>query len=462
MLYIKKLERQKYLALNKSGKNYDSRMIIIINHDTIDGELDRWLRNIPQVKNNILQDKFDIEIYTDASKTGVDNTTALSYINRIGSIRYPNLNRLSREIWSWCESRDIWLYASYVPTASNLADKSSRILSPDTEWELDKDTFKAIVDRFGKVNIDLFASSINFKCKTYVSWYRDPRVIINYLSKLSRQELSIEDLGKKLATLLALTTGHRIQTISLIRIQNVIFLEDRVKVFITDNIKTSGVNIVQPCLEIPYFDEHPNLCVAVTLNNYIESTISMRANKWKRTSIIMKLTKENLEVHNIDEPMWKNHTFLNVSTNKTVDEILLNTDGVLDITQNSDQRHNLNTDHNTALVDETKILESSGDKVIVDLDSIKSQNVQASPSGQNQATKGNKPELTNLKIDGLQNSFDSSSTNSEPFGSGASNRDSDYNHLQRALHHLLTQVMKQSQQTHELWNSAGSVELLIV
>ena len=50
------LEREKYLALNKAGQNYDSLMVI--NHDTIDRELDWWLENILQGNNNILYDSF--------------------------------------------------------------------------------------------------------------------------------------------------------------------------------------------------------------------------------------------------------------------------------------------------------------------------------------------------------------------------------------------------------------------
>lgn len=37
----------------------------------------------------------------------VDNTTALAYINRFGSVQYPKLAALSKEIWQWCESRDL-------------------------------------------------------------------------------------------------------------------------------------------------------------------------------------------------------------------------------------------------------------------------------------------------------------------------------------------------------------------
>lgn len=33
----------------------------------------------------------------------IDNTTAVSYINRMGGIKYPKLNAIAKKIWQWCE-----------------------------------------------------------------------------------------------------------------------------------------------------------------------------------------------------------------------------------------------------------------------------------------------------------------------------------------------------------------------
>lgn len=222
MLYIKNFERQKFGALLKSSQNYNAPMLI--NHSKIKEDLDWWSKNIPHAIDDIRQDTFDIEIYTDASSTGwgaycqeltaqgwwdreektkhinflellaifyglkcfvnnlsscnvlirVDNSTALSYVNRMGSIKHENLSLLTRDIWRWCEVRDIWLRASYIPSKSNLADKSSRIISLETEWELNSHFFETIVNQFGQPDIDLFASNINNKCENYISWSIDP------------------------------------------------------------------------------------------------------------------------------------------------------------------------------------------------------------------------------------------------------------------------------------------------
>lgn len=37
----------------------------------------------------------------------IDNTTAFSYINRMGGVRFEELNRLARVIWDFCEERNI-------------------------------------------------------------------------------------------------------------------------------------------------------------------------------------------------------------------------------------------------------------------------------------------------------------------------------------------------------------------
>ncbi|EFN76336.1 hypothetical protein EAI_10577, partial [Harpegnathos saltator] len=104
-----------------------------------------------------------------------DNTTALSYINRFGSVQYPVLLAIARDIWQWCEERDIFLYASYIASIDNvIADNESRISDTDTEWSLTDCAFQLIDRHFGPFAIDLFASAINTKNDLYVSWFPNP------------------------------------------------------------------------------------------------------------------------------------------------------------------------------------------------------------------------------------------------------------------------------------------------
>ncbi|GBP28523.1 hypothetical protein EVAR_22987_1 [Eumeta japonica] len=45
----------------------------------------------------------------------------------MGGIQYPHLNDLAREIWQYCEEKNLFIFASYIASKDNyLADKKSR------------------------------------------------------------------------------------------------------------------------------------------------------------------------------------------------------------------------------------------------------------------------------------------------------------------------------------------------
>lgn len=109
----------------------------------------------------------------------VDNTTAISYINRMGGVKFINLNSIAEEIWRWCELRHIFIFASYVSTHENVeADVQSRIKNIDTEYSLNETVYKKIINTLGQPKIDIFATKQNAKCHDYVSWQKDPDSII--------------------------------------------------------------------------------------------------------------------------------------------------------------------------------------------------------------------------------------------------------------------------------------------
>lgn len=221
-VYTKLFERHKFLALRSAGGNYNAIMSI---SDILIPDFTWWKEKIPTAHNSIKISNFSMEIYSDASGTGwgiysngvrshgfwsefdkqfhinylellaaffalrcfaansrncnillrIDNTTAISYINRMGSIQFLDLNGLSRKIWTWCEERNIYVYASYIKSSDNaFADEESRRLDVHTEWELNASAFRKIQQRFGNPEIDLFATRINKKCENFVSWFRDP------------------------------------------------------------------------------------------------------------------------------------------------------------------------------------------------------------------------------------------------------------------------------------------------
>lgn len=135
MLYTKMLEREKMKALILNDQNFDRGMII---HSHVKKDLEWWLNKIPVIKNPIRSLNYTLEIFSNSSLTGwgahcngenahgfwsqkekklhinqleiiaaflalkcfakeaqnceillrVDNTTAISYINRMGGVQY--------------------------------------------------------------------------------------------------------------------------------------------------------------------------------------------------------------------------------------------------------------------------------------------------------------------------------------------------------------------------------------
>jgi hypothetical protein len=220
-LYTKAFERCKFLNL-KNNDNYDRYMNI---PPSLYSDFDWWIKSIDKSICKIKFDEYKLEIYSDASTTGwgitcdnetasgiwsqdernqhinylellaafiglkifannlfncqlilrIDNMTAISYINRMGGIQFPHLTKLTKDIWQWCEARNIFIYALYIPSVENtIADAESRRVHPDIEWELSHSAFEQIVAKFGTPDIDLFASRINKKCIKYISWHKDP------------------------------------------------------------------------------------------------------------------------------------------------------------------------------------------------------------------------------------------------------------------------------------------------
>lgn len=105
-----------------------------------------------------------------------DSTTAICYINRQGGCKSTANHNIAEVIWTWCEERNIWIFASYINTKDNfIADAASRLLVDDNDFSLDQKTYDKITKRFGAQEIDLFASYATHKCERYISWYPDPK-----------------------------------------------------------------------------------------------------------------------------------------------------------------------------------------------------------------------------------------------------------------------------------------------
>lgn len=160
------------------------------------------------------------------------------------------------------------------------------------------------------------------------TWDTEP--LLTYLKSLFPLDtLSLQSLSAKLATLLLLSTGHRIQTIHSIILDNIITTPSGFTILITNKIKTSSIKSKQPCLNIPYFRENNSLCVASVLEFYINKTKNLRKSDQVKLFIttrhpfsaasketISRWIKQTMFNAGINTSIFKPHSTRHASTSK--------------------------------------------------------------------------------------------------------------------------------------------------
>ncbi|KZR98487.1 Uncharacterized protein APZ42_006074, partial [Daphnia magna] len=100
----------------------------------------------------------------------LDNSTAVSYINKCGGTRSRALSNIGAQIIQWCEARNISILASHLPGNCNIiADEKLRTALDSSDWMLLQDKFKQL-SQIWPVQIDLFASAWNARLPKFVSW----------------------------------------------------------------------------------------------------------------------------------------------------------------------------------------------------------------------------------------------------------------------------------------------------
>lgn len=194
----------------------------------------------------------------------------------------------------------------------------------------------------------------------------DPQIVISFLEhKYPNGNLSLNQLSKKTITLLALITGHRIQTLARIRVDNIIISTDEIQILISDHIKSSRMKAEQPCLLIPYFREKPEICAGSALIAYINKTISIRNEtqdflflstrrpfKTATTSTLSRWIRQTLEEAGIDTKIFSGYSTRHAATsaasrNGVTLDIIRRTAGWSNISEVFARLYNCPLRHNT-------------------------------------------------------------------------------------------------------------------
>lgn len=162
--------------------------------------------------------------------------------------------------------------------------------------------------------------------KYEVTW--DTNIVLDSLSEWYPNEtLPLERLSRKCATLLALATAHRVQTLNKILLCNIESQSSQIIIKIPDLVKTSRAGDNQPLLRIPFFTDKTNICPATTLLCYINKTASLRQDenlfiafkkpyKAVTTQSVSRWIKATLKDCGVDVTIFTAHSTRHASTSK--------------------------------------------------------------------------------------------------------------------------------------------------
>ena len=110
--------------------------------------------------------------------------------------------------------------------------------------------------------------------------YDDVWDVDTVLEKISEwfppDKLDLKLLTYRLVILLALGSAQRFQTLAAIKLSYMKKSPKGYEIRIPDRIKTSRPGACQPMLDYPYFRDNPTLCIASTIDKYIEVTKLLR------------------------------------------------------------------------------------------------------------------------------------------------------------------------------------------
>lgn len=157
-----------------------------------------------------------------------------------------------------------------------------------------------------------------------ITW--SPTLVLEFLSNFyPNNEIHIEHLTKKTVTILALATAHRVQTLQKINVNNIEVHSNHMLVKIPNLIKTSRLGTTQPCLNIPFFRQRPEICPADSLLAYVNMTKTIRSHdqlfisfkkpfKAVTSQTISRWIKETLSESGIDTSMFSAHSTRHAAT----------------------------------------------------------------------------------------------------------------------------------------------------
>lgn len=168
---------------------------------------------------------------------GIPHESAEIMLASLSDSSWKQYNTGLRKWWEFCESKDQLIDpceasipdilrflseafekgASYG-TLNSYRSAISLLLNPDIAQDHKMKRFFKGISRLRPA-----------KARYNSTW--NPKIVLDYYRNMpSNEDLPIQELSFKLIILLALTTGHRLQTFSLIKINNIREMEDAIEI----------------------------------------------------------------------------------------------------------------------------------------------------------------------------------------------------------------------------------------
>jgi hypothetical protein len=108
---------------------------------------------------------FSTTALNTAIRIFLDNSTAVSYVNKCGGTKSAALTTTTKAISAWCEDRSISVEAVNVGELNVIADRESRAEADTSDWRLDSAIFSRISEKW------------NSQLSRFIAWGPQPGAV---------------------------------------------------------------------------------------------------------------------------------------------------------------------------------------------------------------------------------------------------------------------------------------------
>lgn len=183
--------------------------------------------------------------------------------------------------WSFCQNQNIDVYSASTPTVISFLTMLYNNGSQYGTLNTCRSALSLILDHdiTSDSRLQRFLKGV-FRLRPPLPKYNstwDTNCVLDHLDTwYPNENISFDQLSRKTLTLLALTTAHRMQTLSKINVKNVECQSNTIAIKIPDFIKTTRPGSKQPIIYLPFFRDKPSICPAQTLIAYLDRTKELR------------------------------------------------------------------------------------------------------------------------------------------------------------------------------------------